>query len=123
MSIFKSTQAYVGKSAVHQNAFDDKYTARDFGGASTEVALIARNAVAARAALAKLTAVGRARGEGQADAAPVLEAQAGGDGRARARRRGLRVGTPATAKRHLTRFDALADKAVGLLVVGIPYLT
>ena len=53
VSIFKSTQAYVGKSAVHQNAFDDKYTARDFGGARTEVALIARNAVAARAALAK----------------------------------------------------------------------
>jgi len=25
-SIFKSTQAYVDKSAVHQNAFDDKYT-------------------------------------------------------------------------------------------------
>ena len=53
VSIFKSTQAFVGKSAVHQNAFDDKYTARDFRGASTEVALIARNAVTARAVLAK----------------------------------------------------------------------
>jgi hypothetical protein len=121
-AIFKSTRAYVGKSAVHQNAFDDKYTARDFGGARTEVALIARNAVTARAALAKQQPSNARGAKGKqtllqywsfkraatAELALAVEASA--------------AGHPAIAKRHLARFDGLANKAVGLLVVGLPYL-
>jgi hypothetical protein len=122
VSIFKSTQAYVAKSAVHQNAFDDKYTARDFGGARTEVELIARNAVAARAVLVKQKPSNARGAKGKkalleywklkqaatAELALAVEASA--------------FGSPVTAKRHLARFDAIANKAVGLLYVGIPYL-
>jgi hypothetical protein len=122
VSIFQSTRAYVGKSAVHQNAFDDKYTARDFRGARTEVVAIAKNAVAARAALVKQQPSNARGAKGKkallqywklkqaatAELALAVEASASGD--------------PVTAKRHLTRFDALANKAVGLLFVGIPYL-
>jgi hypothetical protein len=121
-SIFQSTKAYVGKSAVHQNAFDDKYTARDFRGARTEVALIARNAIVARAALVKQQPSNARGAKGKqallrywklkraatAELALAVEASASGD--------------PVTAKRHLKSFDALANKAVGLLFVGIPYL-
>jgi hypothetical protein len=122
VSIFKSTQAYVAKSAVHQNAFDDKYTARDFGGARAEVALIARNAVAARAVLSRQKPSNARGAKGKkallqywklkqaatAELALAVEASA--------------FGSPVTAKRHLARFDAIANKAVGLLYVGIPYL-
>ena len=122
LSIFKSTQTYVGKSAVHQNAFDDKYTARDFGGARTEVALIARNAVAARAALAKqkpsdargvkgkmaLLQYWSLKQAAAAELALAVEASASGN--------------TATAKRDLARYDKVANKAVGLLFVGVPYL-
>jgi hypothetical protein len=122
LSIFKSTQAYVGKSAVHQNAFDDKYTARDFRGARTEVALIARNAIAARVALAKeqpsnargakgkkaLLQYWKLKRAATAELALAVEASASGD--------------PVTAKRHLRLFDSIANKAVGMLYVGIPYL-
>jgi hypothetical protein len=121
-SIFKSTRAYVGKSSVHQNAFDDKYTARDYAGASTEVARIARNAVAARAALRKQWPSNARGAKGKtallqywslkhaaaAELALAVAASASGD--------------KAAKKRHLARYEILADKAVGLLFVAIRYL-
>jgi hypothetical protein len=121
-AIFTSTQAYVGASSVHQNAFDDKYTARDFRGARTEVALIARNAVTARAVLAKQTPSNARGAKGKKALLQYWSLK-----QAAAAELALAVDAsaarhPVTAKRHLASFDKLANKAVGLLYVGIPLL-
>jgi hypothetical protein len=122
LSIFKSTQAYVGRSAVHQNAFDDKYTARDFGGARTEVALIARNAVAARAALAKQKPSDARGAKGKQTLLRYWKLKQAATAELELAVEASAFGHTVTAKRHLARFDKLANKAVGLLVVGIPYV-
>jgi hypothetical protein len=123
LSIFKSTQTYVGKSAVHQNAFDDKYTARDFGGARTEVALIARNAVAARAVLVKQKPSNARGAKGKKVRLQYWKLKQAATAELELAVEASAFGHTATAKAHLTRFDKLANKAVGLLVVGIPYVT
>lgn len=121
-SIFKTTQTYVGKAAPHQNAFDDKYTARDYRGSRTEIAFITSNAVAARVDLAKQKPSDARGAKGKklllqywslkrtttAELGRAVAASASGDA--------------ATAKRHLARYDTIANKAVGLLFVGVRYL-
>jgi hypothetical protein len=121
-SIFKTTQTYVGKAAPHQNAFDDKFTARDYRGSRTEVAFIASNAVAAMIDLTKQKPSDARGAKGKrlllrywslkqaatAELGRAVEASASGDA--------------ATAKRHLARYDTVANKAVGLLFVGLRYL-
>jgi hypothetical protein len=121
-SIFKATQTYVGKAAPHQNAFDAKYTARDFRGSKTEVAFIASNAAAASVVLAKQKPSDASGAKGKklllqywslkkaatAELELAVEASASGDA--------------ATAKLHLARYDKVANKAVGLLFVGVRYL-
>jgi hypothetical protein len=121
-SIFKSTQAYVGKSAVHQNAFDDKYTARDFDGARTEVALIARNAVAARVVLAKQKPSNARGAKGKKALLRYWKLKQAATAELELAVEASAFGHTATAKRHLVQFDKLANQAVGLLVVAIPYL-
>ena len=122
VSIFKSTQAYVGESAVHQNAFDDKYTARDFDGARTEVAFIARNAVAARAVLAKQKPSNARGAKGKKALLRYWKLKQAATAELELAVEASAFGHTATAKRHLVQFDTLANQAVGLLVVAIPYL-
>jgi hypothetical protein len=122
VSIFKSTRAYVGKSAVHQNAFDDKYTARDYVGARTEVVLIARNAVAARAVLVKQKPSNARGAKGKQALLRYWKLKQAATAELALAVESSALGNPVKAKRHLARFETIANKAVGLLYVGIPYL-